>query len=103
MKQTNLSITKSFEEFLQICDLNDAEMLNMCDTVFNNADFAPFRLVPAAHSEENVILVYTPNNTGLILTPDAKNYIIKWIENNKFKGVPYDVYLSWKMAVEKDD
>ena len=99
----NLTKTTSFEEFLQSCDLNDAEMQNMCDSIFNNEDFAPFKLIPAANSEDNVILVYEPNNIGLVLTPKAKNYIVKWVEKNKLFNEPYDAYLSWKMAVEKDD
>ena len=95
--------TTSFEEFIQACQLNDAELQNMCETIFTGQSHAPFRLVPNVNVFKGFILVNDQMDASLILSEKAYNYFIPWIEKKQFNGEPYDSYLSWKMAVEKDD
>lgn len=102
-KMEDLYLTTSFEEFFERCDLSEQELLYMCDTIFHNTNYPSFKIEPAPKGDKNVMIVYEPYNIGLILTSKAKNYIIKWIEEKKLYGEPYDDYLNWKMAVEKDD
>lgn len=98
----DLEVTTNYKEFLDHYDWNSAALLYMCDTLFKNEDTPPFKLLPANNSDENVILVFEPENYGLIVTPDVKKAIYAWIMQ-KTHNEPYDIYFSWKMAVEKDE
>ncbi|MBQ9426802.1 MAG: hypothetical protein IJU36_04145 [Paludibacteraceae bacterium] len=95
--------TTSFEEFIQSCQLNDEELQNMCETIFTGQSYAPFRLKPNRNVFKGFILTYEPMEISLVLSEKAYKYFISWIEGKHFKGEPYDVYLNWKMDVEKGD
>lgn len=98
----DLEVTTDYMEFLNHYEWNDAELLHMCETVFEGDDTPPFKILPAANSNINVILVYEPENYGLIVTPAVKNGIMAWVMQ-KTNNEPYDSYFPWKMAVDKDD
>ena len=99
----DLNVMTSFEDFIKSCDLHDAEMLNMCDAIFTGQPQPLFHFVPAKNVFDGLILVFEPLNIGLLLSKKAYNYFIPWIEKEKFHKEPYDAYLNWKMAVEKED
>ena len=99
----NLDVTTSFEGFIQTCQLNDVELLNMCDAIFTGQSQTSFHFEPAKNVFNGLILVFEPMNYGLLLTKAAYDYFIPWIEKSKFHKEPYDAYLNWKMAVERDD
>ena len=103
MEKKNVETTTSFDGFIQRCDLNDQELLAMCDTIFTQEAHYPFHLEPAKNIFDGFILVYEPTSFGLLLTRKAYDYFIPWIEKTKFYDEPYDTYLNWKNAVEKDD
>lgn len=98
----NLEVTTDYMEFLDHYDWNSAALLYMCDTLFKGEDTPPFKILPAANSDINIILVYEPDNYGLIVTPAVKTSIMAWIMQ-KTNNEPYDTYFPWKMAVDKDD
>lgn len=92
-----------YKEFVKSREWNEMELLYMCNTVRTGVDNLPFKIVPAANSEQNVILVYEPDELSLILTLPMKESMISWIESEYCNGEPYDTYFPWKMAVDKDD
>lgn len=98
-----LNVMTRFDDFINSNEWNDMELLYMCDTINEDCDFPPFKLLPANNSKENIILVYEPTGDSLILKPAAKARFINKVEELFCKGEPYDIYLNWKMAVEKDD
>lgn len=97
-----LKVTKNYKEFLDHYEWNSTALLYMCDALFKGIDTSPFKILPANNSDENVILVYEPENYGLIVTPEVKKAINAWIMQ-KTNNEPYDIFFSYKMAVEKDD
>lgn len=92
-----------YKEFVKSREWNEMELLYMCDTVCTGNDNLPFKIVPAANSVQNVLLVYEPEELSLILTPPMRVSMISWIECEYCNGEPYDAYLNCKMAIEKDD
>lgn len=98
-----LNVVTRFEDFINSNEWNEVELLHMCDTISNNHDVSPFKLLPANNSEENIILVYEPTKDALLLTPKTKAQFITNIENQFCKGEPYEIYLNWKTAVDKED
>lgn len=97
-----LEVTTDYREFLDHYDWNSAALLYMCYTLFKEEDTSPFKILPANNSDENVILVYEPENYGLIVTPEVKKAIYAWIMQ-KTNNEPYDSYFPWKMAVDEDE
>ena len=98
-----LNVMTRFDDFINSNEWNDMELLYMCDTISEDRDFPPFKLLPVNSSKENVILVYEPTGDSLMLRPAAKARFISNVEELFCKGEPYDDYLNMKMAVEKDD
>lgn len=103
MKKEELAITTSFKDFIEINQLNDVELQYMCDSIIQEQAQPLFRFMPANNQPDKKILVYEPNNYGLLLTEKAYNYFITWFEKEYCNKEMYDAYLSWKAAVEKND
>ena len=94
-----LNVMTKYEEFMGSNEWNFVELLHMCETVYTGNNVAPFDLLPANNSIENVILVYTPTRDALILKPKARAEFISKVENQFCQGESYDSYLNFKIAL----
>ena len=103
METNKLNVMTYFDDFINSNEWNEVELYHMCETIRTGHDVDPFKILPANHSKENVILVFVSTGDALILKPRERASFIPNVEEKFCNGESYDIYFSCKMAVEKDD
>ena len=99
-----MNVTKDFNEFINSCfDLNYNEVYELHQLVSRQSDAATvFELLPTKGSED-ILVKYVASDTLLRLTPKAREFFPKWMEENLMEGFDAESYWDFKYQMEKDD
>jgi len=103
-----MNVIHDFQEFVDsISDINYHEI---CDLYYaaqtaigNESGQSTFEIKPAKGSDEDMLIIYEPNNCAIRLTKKAAEYFPVWIEENLMEGMDVESFWGFKHASEKDD
>lgn len=100
-----MDVTKDFKQFSDMVDMNYQEVYDFYQAASGAADSqTTFRVVPANGTPEDTLIIYNIYNdiVALRLSPNAKTYLPKWIEDNLMGGLDAESYWGMEHAKEKD-
>lgn len=103
-----MNVTKDFQEFVDsIFDINYHEI---CELYYAaqiaigiESGQSTFEIKPANGSDEDMLIIYVPNDYAIRLSKKAAEYFPNWIEENLMEGMDVESYWGYKRAIEKND
>lgn len=98
----NYNFTKDFSTFVDMCDLNWQEIYEFHSAAKGDKESLSIFSVEPANGSDDTIIFYPPLQQALRLSPNAKQFLPEWIEENLMNGLDAETYWAIKNAEEKD-
>jgi len=82
-----MDVTKDFQTFVDsIFDMDYHEIYELYQAASGNEGSISLYRVETANGSDDTLIIHEASNNALRLTPKAKEYFPKWIEENLMKG-----------------
>lgn len=94
------SFTKDFSSFVGMLDLNWQEIYELYQAAIGNTDALSIFKVEPANGSDDTIIFFPALQQALRLTPNAKEFFPKWIEDNLMDGLDAESFWGIKNAEE---
>lgn len=98
-----LIVTKDFQTFVNgIFIENYNEVYDLYQAANGNEDGQSTFSIDTCRGSEDILIIHTPTNNAIRLTPKAYEYFPKWIERELMNGLDAETYWGLEHAKEKD-
>ena len=98
-----MNVTKNFQSFVDsIFDMSYYEIYELYQAAIGNEESLTLYRVEPANGSDDTLIIYEPSNYALRLTPKAKEFLPRWIEDNLMEGFDAESFYGMKYAMERD-
>lgn len=99
-----MEVTKDFQAFVKTVEMTYHEVYDFYQAVSGNEDGqSTFSVRPANGDSDDILIIYKASDIALRLTPAAKGYLPKWIEQHLMDGLDAETYWGFEHAKEDDE
>jgi hypothetical protein len=97
-----MEVTKDFMGFADMVDMNYQEVYDFYQAAVGAEESqSTFRVLPAYGAPNDTLIIYN-REISLRLSPEAKDFLPKWIEQNLMNGLDAESYWGMEHAKERD-
>lgn len=101
---TKLEVTKDFQQFVDGLYIdNYNETYDLYQVASGNEEGQTTYSLEKCKASQDMLVIHSPSNNALRLTPKALEYFPQWIEQNLMNGLDPETYWAMEHAKEKEE
>lgn len=100
----NLFVTKDFKTFVNGCSVeNYQEVYDLHQAAIGKITGQTTYIIEECIGSEDILIIHEPTCNAIRLTPKAREYFPRWIEENLMKSMDAETYWGIEYAISKSE